>query len=162
MDFLLAPQPQLDINRGEVDILLVDRAGFWVRVKAISIDQSLVGLIIGTLTTTTGLILDFWGVSSGSNWPVYVLSLALSGIAIDGAYYTLFHGSSGQTVGKLIFGLRVVSNTGKPLTYGQAFKRWLGCFASALSLGIGYLRAALYKDRLAWHDIIAQTLVVKL
>ncbi len=162
LSFLLAPQPRSNLRRGEVDVLLIERAGFWERLRALGIDKITVIMVTSTTVSTSDMTMDFLGIPYHANQMFHTLLLLGLGIIIDAAYYTILHASSGQTIGKMIFNLRVVSDAGKPLSYGQALKRWLGSLASGLSLGLGYLRVALNRDKLAWHDIIAHTLVVRL
>lgn len=68
----------------------------------------------------------------------------------------------GQTPGKLLFGIRVVSLTEKPLTVGRLFTRnWLGYLGSGLLLGAGFVWAATNRQKQTWHDIVAETVVIQ-
>ena len=76
------------------------------------------------------------------------------------AYFTLFHAWSGQTIGKMIMGIRVVPNDDELACPSVAFLRWSGYILSFFPLAIGFLWAAVDKDRRAWHDRLARTRVI--
>ncbi|HXE81005.1 MAG TPA: RDD family protein, partial [Vicinamibacterales bacterium] len=63
----------------------------------------------------------------------------------------------GQTIGKMAFGLKVVSVEGRMSAF-TAFVRSAGCLLSAATLGAG-LAPALFGGR-ALHDRLAGTTVV--
>jgi uncharacterized RDD family membrane protein YckC len=70
-------------------------------------------------------------------------------------------GPTGQTVGKSLANLRVVSKTtGEPLAYPGAFKRTLGKIVSTLALGAGDLWMLRNPDRQCWHDKMVDSIVV--
>jgi len=80
----------------------------------------------------------------------------------DLAYYTAFTALYGATPGKMALGLRVVRVDGRPVDWLAAFMREVvGKTLSALPLGLGYLWAFFHPRRQAWHDLIADTLVVR-
>ncbi|MCF6289848.1 MAG: RDD family protein [Desulfobacterales bacterium] len=87
--------------------------------------------------------------------PIFLLAY----IVLSMAYFTLLPAWGGQTPGKLAMGIRVVPD-GQPATLGGAFLRWVGYLVSTLPLGAGFLWAALDKDRRAWHDHLAATVVL--
>jgi uncharacterized RDD family membrane protein YckC len=75
-------------------------------------------------------------------------------------YFTLFHAWSGQTIGKMIMGIKVVGNENKPASLSVAFLRWSGYILSFVPLAAGFLWAAVDKNRCAWHDRLARTRVI--
>ena len=75
-------------------------------------------------------------------------------------YFTLFHAWSGQTIGKMIMGIRVVTNDDELACPSIAFLRWSGYILSFFPLAIGFLWAAVDKDHCAWHDRLARTRVI--
>jgi len=154
-----------------IDMLLVSKAGFWIRAIAYSLDQILIGTLVLVLSVAAIITLGYAGALIegqnmyglfSSNSLMYGVAIFYIGFLIDGIYFTFFHGYSGQTVGKMIMGLRVVKTDGSPLGYATAFKRWLGYFASSFILGIGYLMIAFTRDKQALHDKIADTYVIRL
>jgi len=77
------------------------------------------------------------------------------------AYYVAFTALYGATPGKMLLGIRVVKTDGRPVDWLTAFMREVvGKTLSALLLGLGYLWAFFHSKRQAWHDLIADTLVV--
>jgi uncharacterized RDD family membrane protein YckC len=79
---------------------------------------------------------------------------------LDMVYFTWFHGSNGQTPGKILLRLRVVQATGEPMTFGIAFLRWVGYVISKLAVYLGFIWIAFDRRKQGWHDKIAQTVVV--
>lgn len=78
------------------------------------------------------------------------------------AYYAGFTALYGATPGKMALGLRVVRLDGDRVDWLTAFMREVvGKTLSALPLGLGYLWAFFHPRRQAWHDLIADTLVVR-
>ncbi|MFC1843458.1 RDD family protein [Thermodesulfobacteriota bacterium] len=75
-------------------------------------------------------------------------------------YFTLFHALSGQTIGKMIMGIKVVGDENKPASLAVAFLRWSGYILSFVPLAVGFLWAAVDKEQCAWHDRLARTRVI--
>lgn len=79
------------------------------------------------------------------------------------AYYVIFTALYGATPGKMALGLRVVRTDGQPVDWLTAFMREvIGKTLSTLPLLLGYLWAFFHPRRQAWHDLIADTVVVRL
>ena len=68
----------------------------------------------------------------------------------------------GQTVGKRLFGLRVVELTGKPLGLMTCFGRYGGYAAGLATGGMGFLQVLWDPNRQAVEDKLAHTVVVDL
>lgn len=74
----------------------------------------------------------------------------------------LFEQSSWQaTPGKRALGLRVADEHGRRLKAGHALLRYLACGLSWLSLNVGHAMAALPPRRLALHDRLSDTRVLR-
>ena len=67
---------------------------------------------------------------------------------------------NGQTIGKRIFRIRVVSLTHKHLSFWHSFERSLGYGASALEGGFGFLQYFIHPNCQTIHDRIAETIVI--
>ncbi len=120
-------------------------ADFGTRLVAWLIDA----VIIGVPTFILAMILPM-GL-------VYLLAL-VAGIA----YQVYFWTTTGQTPGKMVMGLKVVSaETGGLLDTGGAAIRYVGYIASAIPLYLGFLWAIWDPNHDAWHDKIAKTKVIK-
>lgn len=97
------------------------------------------------------------------NWEHSMPFLVLftwGGIGLATAYFVVFHGMEGKTVGKWLLGLRVVAAERRAVTYRRALLRWIGmvCFAPVL---LGFLWVLWSPEKRAWHDLLARTWVVR-
>ena len=90
----------------------------------------------------------------------YLVVFFVSFIFLHMIYFTIFHAWSGQTIGKMIMGIRVVTKENKQVSPSVAFLRWTGYILSFVPLATGFLWSAVDKDHCAWHDRLAQTRVV--
>ncbi len=81
-------------------------------------------------------------------------------LMLDAGYLAAFAAVGGQTIGKMAFGLRVVSDDRQPLDIGAATVRALGSIASFVPLGLGFVPAFLGEDHRAIHDRLTGTRVV--
>jgi uncharacterized RDD family membrane protein YckC len=87
-------------------------------------------------------------------------------ILLNGGYLSTFVAASGQTIGKMAAGTRVIpadpaAAPSERVSFGQAVVRAAGYFVSALPAGLGFLPAFFGQDRRALHDRLADTRVVK-
>jgi uncharacterized RDD family membrane protein YckC len=143
--------------------------GFWRRVGAILTDKLILYIIlmIFVLAGAVALRLSLpasqfrlltggFMETSGYYLIVYYAATAL----ISMVYFTYFHGTSGQTPGKIIFGLRVIQTTGEDMTLGVAFLRSVGYIISGMFLYLGFLWVAFDGKKQGWHDKIAATVVI--
>ena len=113
----------------------MNKAGFWKRFAAAFID---------------GLI--FAGLSQ--------LSAGLGFLQI--VYETILLAQwNGQTIGKKVLGIKVVSASGAKLDYLKAFIRTISKILSTIALGLGYLWMLWDGKSQTWHDKIADTYVVE-
>lgn len=67
--------------------------------------------------------------------------------------------NDGQTPGKRIVGIKVVSDEGK-LTFKATILRLLGYFINVLTFFIGFMMIGVRKDKRGLHDILSKTRVV--
>lgn len=141
-----------------VSQLVGDPAGFWIRAAAYVIDIVLV-VIAGTLMTMLLMGADVEEALTGST-EIGAISSILSE-AIAAAYYTVATGRWGRTLGKLALGLRVVRSDGSSLTYLRAFARYWAYYLSFIPLGLGVIAIALSPQKRAWHDLVADTRVLR-
>ncbi len=120
-------------------------ADFGTRLVAWLIDA----IIIGVPTFILAMILP----------PPLVYLLALvAGIA----YQVYFWTTTGQTPGKMVMGLKVVSaETGELLDTGGAAIRYVGYIVSGIPLYLGFLWVIWDPKHEGWHDKIAKTMVIK-
>ena len=138
--------------------------GFWRRGIAFSIDKVILQLISITICYIGAKVVvpdfDLTDLSSilpnSLLWSFYGITIIL-----DMVYFTYFHGTTGQTPGKKMLGLKVIQKRGEPMTMGIAFLRWVGYLISKIFLYLGFIWIAFNRKKLGWHDMIAGTCVVK-
>jgi uncharacterized RDD family membrane protein YckC len=126
--------------------------GFWIRVVGFGIDVVVIMLaqaLLGVLAARR------WGVdverSSTLQGAVVFFTLLFAVL-----YPAVLHTLTGQTVGKLLVGVRVVATDGGLLPPGAAFLRAVvGWLALPFLLGLGHVIAGLRKDKRALHDLLA-------
>jgi len=140
----------------------VQRASTPRRLEAAIIDALFIGainvaLILLTLQRCNLTILE---IGTLPIWPVLAFL-----ILIDGGYLLMFTATTGQTVGKMAAGIRVVDDDPRipghdRVTVGQAAMRSLLTFPSLFAFGAGYF-PAFFGDHRAVHDRLTNTRVVR-
>ncbi|MGH8302795.1 MAG: RDD family protein [Steroidobacteraceae bacterium] len=132
------PPPPPGGPAAELDVAMLPRAGFWIRMLALLIDLILVGVALS------------W-VHHGGRGMLLLLA----------AYGAIMWKLKGTTVGGIVCDLKVVRIGGGPLDWGTAIVRALGCFLSLVVAGLGFIWIAVDREHQAWHDKIAGTVVVR-
>jgi uncharacterized RDD family membrane protein YckC len=129
-------------------------AGFWRRFAAAILDLvivvapvAVVGIVVALITGPKSLATT----ATDASLPV-VLWL----------YFAIMECSPLQaTVGKRIFGLRVVDLQGDRIGFFRASARFFAKIFSALSLAVGFLMAAFTPRKQALHDMLTSCVVVR-
>jgi uncharacterized RDD family membrane protein YckC len=118
---------------------------------------------VGLLTALAGLVFYFTGRAAR----VELVALAptwrwlLGYVAFLGLFYAgYFTGTTGQTPGKMVTGLRVVDTGGRPPSYLRAVFRAAAGAAGMLVGGLGLVPMAFDPARRALHDRLLNTRVV--
>ena len=148
-------------------------AGFWRRLIAFMIDSTIVTIIFIFLCIIASLSFFFGAISADNSavlnnlanpkgFSSILLVIMVFYIAINTAYFTYFHGTTGRTPGKMLLGLQVYCADGTEVTFGIAFLRAVGYLVSSLlgTIPLGFIWAAFDKKKQAWHDKIAGTVVI--
>ncbi len=151
-------------NRLKTEPIIVDfdverlKAPFLLRCGAILIDYILlvgvpvISLLIGKSFNYDGARLLNSEVSN-AGWLIMIL-LGITNFVI----FPMF---SGQSIGKMLTGLRVVRTDGSAASFSRLLIRHLiGYPLTALTGGIGFLIAVLNSKGRALHDYLAGTVVV--
>ncbi|MBN2688754.1 MAG: RDD family protein [Deltaproteobacteria bacterium] len=138
--------------------------GFWRRSVAFMIDKCIL-FVISILLMASGSFI------TGASIPLDPDEIAAAGpifmayygtmIVLNIVYFTYFHGATGQTPGKMALGLKVIQQTGAPMTFGVAFLRSIGYIISGLILDLGFAWIAFDGRKRGWHDMIASTYVIR-
>lgn len=131
-------------------------AGFWIRFWAYIADililSSIGMLLIKPIFRLFSLEIDN---------PIWYAPFTLMTATIFYAYFVLMTKFCSQTVGKMIFGIRVVSKEGGKLKWSTVlFREWIGRLISVIPLNIPYIVVAFTPKKQAVHDFIADTLVI--
>ncbi|HEV2920144.1 MAG TPA: RDD family protein, partial [Actinomycetota bacterium] len=135
-------------------------AGFWRRLAAAFLDWILIGVVTGAIGQLFGVDVPSPPSADGD---VYLQPAPGPFILVELAYFTWFHATSaGQSIGNRILGIRVLdAATGRSLPYARAFVRALVSNLSALALFLGYFWMLWEPRKRTWHDIVADSLVVR-
>jgi uncharacterized RDD family membrane protein YckC len=139
--------------------------GFFRRAAALSLDLIAVALLAAMMGLMAyvgykvGLAAYDRPMTRSTMTPLATL-LAMSTMMLATAYFVLFHGIDGQTIGKRLLRLRVVGPENERMGYLRAALRWIATLALAPLL-LGFLWVFLSREKRAWHDYLARTWVVR-
>jgi uncharacterized RDD family membrane protein YckC len=134
------------------------KAPFALRCAALCIDYivlisvPVITLLInvsfgGAATSRTG------GVSNTTGW--------LLGLLLFLTNFFILPSVNGQSIGKMLTGLRIVKMNGRSVSFGTILLRnFVGYAVTAFTLGLGFLFALIGKNGRAVHDLIGGTVVV--
>ena len=129
-------------------------AGFFPRAAAFLIDLVIVA-VIAYATLQLSFMVAGGGGTRGMDYVYPVLFLLAS------TYFIFLHALGGKTIGKMLMGIRLISDEGGDIGIWDAFLRWFGYFISAAIMMAGFFWAIFDSEGQAWHDKIAGTYVVK-
>lgn len=129
-------------------------AGFFRRFLAFFIDYICVRVIL----------LELIGISSDIDMFEFSNLIGVKSLIVElitMAYFVVCESSSWQgTLGKRLFGLKVVTENYTRLTTGDALLRYLCKYLSSLALGLGYIWIIFDDKKQGWHDKLARTFVI--
>jgi uncharacterized RDD family membrane protein YckC len=118
-------------------------------------------LLLGTINVVVlYLTLALTGLSMREIAVLPLVPLVAFLALLDGGYLVAFIAAGGQTIGKMVVGIRVTDAEGHRVELPQALLRAIGCGISLATVGLGYLPAFTAADRRALQDRIAGTRVV--
>ncbi len=145
----------------------VTYGGFIRRLGAFSIDLVTILLLCAVMGIMAfvgykvGLTAHERFVSLDNAMPLLVL-LSIGWALLASTYFVLFHGMEGKTVGKWLFGLRVVGDESERISYRRALLRWIAWVGfGCTTLGLSFLWIAWSREKRAWHDFLARTWVIR-
>lgn len=137
-------------------------AGFWIRLIALIVDGILIMLVMMPINNA---LYPAYTTIAGTGWkwgvnfqgPAYWTQQIIFWL-----YAILTTVYLGGTVGKLLFGLRVVNIEGQKISFGAAALREIvGKFISMMVILIGFIWVAFDGKKQGWHDKLAKTYVVR-
>lgn len=84
----------------------------------------------------------------------------ISEILLIAAYYIYSWFQGGQTIGMRAWKLHLQTDSGQPITVGNATLRFIVSLFSVFALGFGIMWAAFDSRRRMWHDTLTNTMVI--
>lgn len=139
-----------DAERLKAPFLL--RCGAFLMDYILLVSIPVISLMLGRVYGNDGVKLLNSEISN-TGWLVMFL-LGLTNFVI----FPLF---SGQSLGKMLTGLKIVRKDGNPPTFRAVLVRHtIGYLLTVLTLGLGFLFSALGKKGRALHDLVAGTVVI--
>jgi uncharacterized RDD family membrane protein YckC len=134
-------------------------APFLLRCGALVVDYILIILI-----PVMGLIIARLYGNDGTRLfksQVYDFSLFIASLIII-TNLVILPAMCGQSVGKMLTGLRIVTKKGKRVGYKRVIVRnFLGYLITILTFGLGFLICAFDSQGRALHDFLAKTVVIR-
>lgn len=129
-------------------------AGFWMRFWAYLVDLIVIGSI-GSLFVNP--IFQLLNIEKGTSM---FSAYEIIGAGIFFFYFVLMTKFFQQTLGKMIFGLRVISLTSERLSWNDVlFREFIGRYISK-TLWISYVVVAFTKKKQGLHDLFSDTTVI--
>jgi uncharacterized RDD family membrane protein YckC len=143
------------VTTHEPDIVSIHFAGFWMRFWAYLLDLIVIGsierLIIHPLFRNFEIPLVEFNMFA----PISIASAIIFYL-----YFVLMTKYFHQTLGKMVFGLRVVDLKSDKLSWGTIlFREWIGRFISA-TIVVGYIVVAFLPKKQGLHDLFTDTTVI--
>ncbi|KAB2334229.1 RDD family protein [Bacillus mesophilum] len=130
-------------------------AGFWMRFWAYLADIVVIGSIDRLLINPLFRLLDLPLYETGL-FSMMTIATALTFYL----YFVLMTKFFGQTLGKMIFGLKVVQLNGEKLSWNTVlFREWIGRFISGYIIVL-YVIVAFLPKKQGLHDLFVDTTVV--
>lgn len=139
-------------------------AGFWIRAAARIVDAILLNVVFLIVRIPFGVAMFTPGVTQNPAAAMAVIApvLLITFLSIIAAacYEIFFIAKRGATLGKMIFGLKVIRADSSPISAGLSTGRYFAQLINSFTLGIGYFMAGWDDQKRALHDRICETRVV--
>lgn len=147
------------VNKVEVEepeqVEKYNYAGFWMRFWAYLLDLIVIGSINGILINPVFRAFGL-DIHDGNMFAPITIAAAV----IFYGYFVLMTKFFRQTLGKMVFGLKVVTLNRLKLDWGTVlFREWIGRFISS-TIWITYIIVAFLPKKQGIHDLFAETSVV--
>jgi uncharacterized RDD family membrane protein YckC len=139
--------------------------GLWRRLAAMTYDAVLLtGILLlasAAVTLPIGLGLGREAAEAVFRSPWFRWPFFLYWVAILAGFHLWFWTHGGQTLGMKTWRIRVVRTDGTPIALRDAVLRYLAATLSLLPLGLGFWWTLVDPARLAWHDRLSGTHLVR-
>ena len=151
-------EPEVELPPLATEAPPLERPAFAVeRAQAAAVDAILFGALAVVVLYFTGRAARVDVTALAPSWPGIALYLGLLGLFYAG-YFT---GTTGQTPGKLMTGLRVLGASGRPPSYTRAMLRALLGLVGIVLAGASLVPMAFDPARRTLHDRLFRTRVVR-
>jgi uncharacterized RDD family membrane protein YckC len=137
-------------------------AGFWSRAAAFGIDDVIVVILASIQEVLVNPDVRNQLLHPSGDVKIDIDPFHSWGLIPMVLYFALsLYWGHGQTLGKRLLRIRVVSLTHEHISFWHALERALGYGASVLEGGFGFIQFFIHPNRQTVHDRIAETIVVK-
>lgn len=145
---------------------VTEYAGIGQRFVAAFVDGVLTyigsGVVLGLVAATITASMNARRLPGGDIETMISIAKFILSLVVAWVYEAMLESSVHQaTLGKMLMGIRVTGMSGERISFGRATARHFGKYVSTIVLGAGYVMAAFTQRKQAAHDLIAQTLVVR-
>ncbi len=149
---------QASASRNGSDVKTDSLAAPSSRILAALVDASILSALDAVVLYFT---LRLCGLPTAEIVQLPIVPLAAFFLLLNGGYFVAFTAVGGQSIGKMALGIKVITQEDGSVPIGRATIRTLAYLVSALPLGAGFLPGVMSADRLALHDRLAHTRVVR-
>ncbi len=152
--------PSADSAARLIDSAVGGPAGFWRRVSAMFYDGL---LLIALYMFTAALLLPFTHGEAITPQDTAGLAWLLRALLVGATflYFGLSWTRGGQTVGMLAWKIRALRADGARLTWRDVATRLGASLLSWLPAGLGFLWICFDGSKLAWHDRLSATRILR-
>lgn len=156
----------------EERVLRVRAAGFTRRLGAALVDGGLLAAFAAGVTMAAALVLDVPLPTARELGPDLLVAgmldrnpMAVGGLGLflglGALYHIYFGGVVGQTLGKRVFGLRIISVRGTSPGPLRGILRYVAALLAVAPVGLGWVWSLFDRERRGLHDHLAGTYVVR-
>jgi uncharacterized RDD family membrane protein YckC len=139
----------------EPDTTSIRYAGFWMRFWAYLLDLIVVGSIERLIINPLFRAIEIPIIEFNMFAPISIASAIVFYL-----YFVLMTKYFNQTLGKMVFGIKVIDLKNDKLSWGTIlFREWIGRFISA-TVVIGYIIVAFLPKKQGLHDLFTDTSVI--
>ncbi|GGB03092.1 putative membrane protein YteJ [Macrococcus hajekii] len=151
--------PSSSVEGYERDIVNSTHAGFGVRLVAYLVDGIVIGSLKGIILNPLAKLSD-WDLSAYYLAPIFSIANITTAL-IYFLYFIMMTWFFRATLGKMLMGLKVVSTSGRHLTFLQVFTReWPGRYISGFLGNLLYLVVLFNPAKQGIHDMLSDTVVI--
>jgi uncharacterized RDD family membrane protein YckC len=149
-------------SSGNTTIPTVRVIGFGRRLVAIAIDALIVtffsAILIGIFSILSVIVVSY---SPHDDPIIFTTIFSICGVLVSIIYFVRFWvKSEGQTMGKGMMGIQIISTDGSSISWGKGLIRYIGYIISGLVFSLGFIWVAFDGKRQGWHDKMAGTYVI--